>query len=177
MLPARMLWDKGVAEFIRCAEDFRKQDIDARFVLVGEPDSHNPERVPESQLKQWLEAGVVEWWGRHDDMPSVFAQAHVVCLPSYREGLPKALLEAASCARPIVTYDVPGCREVVEHGKNGLLVPLKTTKQLAEAIVTLVKDPALRRRMGAAGREKVLKEFAQEHVFAETLSVWQDVLA
>ena len=111
-------------------------------------------------------------------MPAVFAEAHIVCLPSsYGEGLPKALLEAASCGRPIVTYDVPGCREVVEHGKNGLLVPLKDTERLVEAIIELVNDPALRKRMGAAGRRKVLAAFSQEQIFDDTLRVWQEVLA
>ena len=178
VLPARMLWAKGIAEFVSCAIEAKRRGLNARFALVGEPDSHNPQCVPEAQLKQWSDAGIVEWWGRREDMPAVFAEAHIVCLPSsYGEGLPKALLEAASCGRPIVTYDVPGCREVVEHGKNGLLVPLKDTKRLVEAIIELVNDPALRKRMGAAGRRKVLAAFSQEQIFDDTLRVWQEVLA
>ena len=178
VLPARMLWAKGIAEFVSCAIEAKRRGLNARFALVGEPDSHNPQCVPEAQLKQWSDAGIVEWWGRRDDMPAVFAEAHIVCLPSsYGEGLPKALLEAASCGRPIVTYDVPGCREVVEHGKNGLLVPLKDTERLVEAIIELVNDPALRKRMGAAGRHKVLAAFSQEQIFDDTLRVWQEVLA
>lgn len=177
VLPARMLWDKGIAEFVACAQEFRRRGLAVRFVLVGDPDSHNPECVPEAKLRQWVDEGAVEWWGRRDDMPEVLAQAHIVCLPSYREGLPKVLLEAASCARPIVTYDVPGCREVVRHCSNGLLVPLKDNQRLSEAITELVTNPGLRQRMGAAGREMVLQEFSQERIAAETKRVWDEVLA
>ena len=177
ILPARMLWDKGVAEFVSCSSILKARGLRARFALVGEPDLHNPECVPVSQLKQWADAGVVEWWGRRDDMPAVFSQAHVVCLPSsYGEGLPKVLLEAASCARPIVTFDVPGCREIVTHGENGFLVPLRDVKQLGEAIAMLVNDPILRQKMGALGRNKVCRDFSQEQVAAETLSVWNELL-
>jgi glycosyltransferase involved in cell wall biosynthesis len=176
ILPARMLWDKGVAEFVSCAKALRESGLRARFALVGDPDPHNPECVPDSQLRAWDRSGVVEWWGRRDDMPEVYAQAHVVCLPSAHEGLPKVLLEAASCARPIVTYDIPGCTEIVTHGENGLLVPLRDPRRLGEAIAALVIDSALRRRMGACGREKVVRAFSQELVAAETLSAWNELL-
>ncbi len=177
ILPARMLWDKGVGEFVSCARKLRQSGLVARFALVGEPDEHNPECVPEEQLRQWVQAGDVEWWGRCDEMPAVYAGAHVVCLPSYREGLPKALLEAASCARAIVTYDASGCREIVEDRKNGILVPIKDEHRLAEAIAELVRNAELRREMGAAGRAKVLREFSQEYIAAQTLEVWKEVLA
>ena len=176
ILPARMLWDKGVGEFVYCARSIKQKGIAARFALVGEPDEHNPECVPVAQLEAWVAEGAVEWWGRCADMPDVLRQAAVVCLPSYREGLPKALLEAASCGRSIVTYDVPGCREVVVEGKNGFLVPLNDTQALVVALEKLLSDPELRRHMGVAGRELVLKEFSQEKVAAETMRVWEEVL-
>ena len=177
ILPARMLWDKGVGEFVYCARSIKQKGIAARFALVGEPDEHNPECVPVAQLEAWVAEGAVEWWGRCADMPDVLRQAAVVCLPStYGEGLPKALLEAASCGRSIVTYDVPGCREVVVEGKNGFLVPLNDTQALVVALEKLLSDPELRRHMGVAGRELVLKEFSQEKVAAETMRVWEEVL-
>lgn len=177
VLPARMLWDKGVGEFVDCARYIRQKGLQARFALVGEPDDHNPECVPVAQLEAWVSEGVVEWWGRRSDMPEVLRQAAVVCLPSsYGEGLPKALLEAASCGRPIVTYDVPGCREVVVDGANGFLVPLKDRPALISAIEKLLLDPALRRKMGEVGRAMVLREFSQERVAAETMRVWEEVL-
>lgn len=178
VLPARLLWDKGVGEFLDCARSIKQKGIAARFALVGEPDDHNPECVPVTQLEAWVSEGAVEWWGRRSDMPEVFKQASVVCLPSsYGEGLPKALLEAASCGRPIVTYDVPGCREVVIEGKNGFLVPLKDRQALIAALEKLLCTPELRRRMGIAGRKMVLREFSQERVAAETLRVWEEVVA
>lgn len=178
VLPARMLWDKGVADFVSCARAARARGIGARFALVGEPDPHNPECVPVAQLERWAAEGVVEWWGRRDDMPVVLSQAAIVCLPSsYGEGLPKSLLEAASCGRPIVTYDMPGCREVVVDGVNGYLVRARDEQALLAALTRLLADGALRRRFGEAGRELVLREFSQERVAQETARVWEEVLA
>lgn len=149
----------------------------ARFALVGEPDTENPASVPEYQLVSWQKDGVVEWWGRREDMPHVLRQAHIVCLPSYREGLPKSLLEAASCGRPIVTTDVPGCREVVRNGDNGYLVEARNAKALAEALAKLLVDPALRQRMGQRGRERVMNEFSQERIVAQVLELYQKAIA
>ncbi len=176
ILPARMLWDKGIREFVDAAKIVKSRGINARFALVGDRDEHNPECVPESQLNEWVQSGFVEWWGRRTDMPEVYAAACVVCLPSYREGLPKALLEAASCSRPIVTFDVPGCREVVESNLNGYLVTFGRVDELAEAIQALLVDENMRNKMGRAGRKKILGEFSHEHIFAETADVWKEVI-
>jgi glycosyltransferase involved in cell wall biosynthesis len=177
ILPARLLWDKGVGEFVTCARAIKAAGVQARFALVGDPDPHNPESVPLAQLHQWVAEGAVEWWGRRADMPAVLAQADLVCLPSYREGLPLALLEAASCGLPIVTFDVPGCREAVEHGKNGFLVPFGDQGMLNDAVARLLADEALRRQFGAAGREKAEREFTRERIAKETLAVWNEALA
>lgn len=173
VLPARMLWDKGVGEFVAAAEQLRAEGIAARFALVGAPDPMNPASVPVVQLLAWQTAGAVEWWGRRDDMPEVYRQAHLVCLPSYREGLPKSLIEAAACSRAIVTTDAPGCREIVRDGDNGLLVPLKDAPALANALRRLIMDGALRRRMGARSRQIAVDEFALERVISATLDVYQ----
>lgn len=177
VLPARMLWVKGVGEFVASARALQAKGVAARFVLVGEPDTHNPECVPMPQIEAWVREGVVEWWGHRNDMPDVLNQAAVVCLPSYREGLPKSLLEAASCARPIVAFDVPGCREVIVDGVNGFLVPFNDVGGLAVALEKLLGDADLRRRMGEAGRELVMREFSQEKVAIQTMRVWSEVLA
>lgn len=176
MLVSRMLWDKGIKEFVEAARQLKTRGVDARFVLVGDTDPHNPSAIPNEQLTAWHAEGVIEWWGRHDDMLVVLAQAHIVCLPSYREGLPKVLLEAASCGRPIVTTDTPGCREVVRNGENGLLVPVRNTVELAGAIQRLIASPELRQKMGARGREIVVSEFAIEKVISETLTVYEELL-
>ena len=177
ILPARLLWDKGVGEFVEAARILRKSGVSARFALVGEPDAENPSAIPVGQVEAWVREGVVEWWGRRDNMPSVYAQSHIVCLPSYREGLPKSLLEAASCARPIVTTDVPGCREVVRHEQNGLLVPLRNVELLAKALGRLIDDSRLRASMGVRGREIVVAEFAIENVIEQTLALYREILA
>jgi glycosyltransferase involved in cell wall biosynthesis len=177
VLPARMLWDKGVGEFVSAARLLRQRGVNARFALVGDPDAENPASVPEHQLRDWNKEGAVEWWGRREDMPQVCAQSHIVCLPSYREGLPKSLLEAASCARPIVTTNVPGCREVVRDGENGLLVEARNATALADALGKLLADPGLRIRMGQRGRERVLNEFSQEKIVGQVLALYREVLS
>lgn len=176
ILPSRMLWDKGVREFVDAAGQLKKRGISARFVLVGDADPHNPSAIPTEQLTAWHAEGAVEWWGRRDDMPAVFEQSHIVCLPSYREGLPKVLLEAASCGRPIVTTDTPGCRDVVRQGENGLLVPVRGTAELADALQLLIEQPALRKKMGCKGREIVVSEFALEKVVAKTMNIYRELL-
>jgi len=176
LLPSRMLWEKGIGDFVKAAEKLRARSVSGRFVLVGSPDAANPTSIPETQLSIWRDSGVVEWWGQRDDMPSVFAQSHVVCLPSYREGIPRVLIEAAASGRAIVTTDSPGCREVVRHGENGLLVPPRNPEALADAIATLLGNASLRAQMGARGREIAVQEFSEERVVGETLSVYRDLL-
>jgi glycosyltransferase involved in cell wall biosynthesis len=174
VLAARMLRDKGVVEFVEAARTLRSSGAVARFVLAGAADPDNPAGLPEAQLRAWRDEGSVEWWGQRDDMAEVFRRAHVVCLPSYREGLPKVLVEAAASGRAIVATDAPGCREVVRHEWNGLLVPVRNAAALAEAIGRLLADPAERARMGVRGRERVEQAFSDRHVIRETLAVYAE---
>ena len=176
VLPARMLWDKGVGEFVSCAEDLKKVFTKVRFCLVGGTDIQNPESVPETQIKIWTDQKAVEWWGNCDDMPDVYSQSTIVCFPSYREGLPKSLLEAASCGLPIVAYDVPGCREIVIDGYNGFLVPFQDNVALHEAVLRLIMDKDLCDRMGLLGRELVVKNFSGKIIAEQTISVFLNVL-
>lgn len=172
MMCSRMLWEKGVGEFVEAARILRSEKIQARFVLVGDIDTGNPGTVSRSQLEAWNDEGTVEWWGHRNDMPAVLAQAHIACLPSYREGMPKSLIEASSCGRPIVTTDSPGCREIVKDGENGFLVPVRDSAALAAAIRKLLDDRPLRRRFGARGREFVMEKFSLEKVIDDTLAVY-----
>lgn len=176
LLAARMLRDKGVVEFVEAAQSLRKAGVQARFVLVGETDPGNPTAISIDQLRQWADAGDIEWWGQRSKMQDVLAQSHIVCLPSLREGVPKVLIEAASCGRPIVTTDAPGCREIVRSGENGLLVPVRDSRALAEALRLLIENAALRASMGAKGREIVVEEFSVERVVSETLGVYRELL-
>jgi glycosyltransferase involved in cell wall biosynthesis len=177
VLAARMLWDKGIGEFVQAARFLRSQSIQARFVLVGAPDHDNPACIAESQLKAWQEEGVIEWWGFRDDMPAIFKQAHIVCLPSYAEGLPRVLIEAAACGKPIVATNVPGCREIVKNAENGLLAPAKSVMELAGALADLIQNPELRKTMGNKGRGLAIREFSSEQVIRETLDLYQTLNA
>jgi glycosyltransferase involved in cell wall biosynthesis len=177
VLPARMLRDKGVFEFVAAAERLKAEGVAARFALVGDPDPDNPASIPEATLKRWADGGAVEWWGWREKMVEVFQQCHLVCLASYREGLPKALIDAAACGRAIVTCDVPGCREVVRDGENGLLVPPRDGAALATALRRLIGDPKLRRAMGERGRALAVAEFSVERVIEQTLGLYRELLA
>jgi glycosyltransferase involved in cell wall biosynthesis len=178
LFAGRLLWQKGVGEFVEAARECAKQGLKARFVIVGYGEPSSPTAVPLEKLREWQTSGVIEWWGKHDDMPQVFAQSHVVCLPSsYGEGVPKVLIEAAACGRAIVTTDIPGCREIVHNGENGLLIPPRDVEALCAAITQLVLDIDLRQRMGARGREIAEGEFSLEHVCAETLALYERLLS
>ena len=176
VLPARLLWDKGVAEFVEAARILRKQGRSIEFLLAGEPDPGNPAAVPEPTLKEWCSEGVVQWLGHVRDMPALFRSVHIVALPSYREGLPKGLIEAASSELALVTTDAPGCREVVKHDVDGLLVPVGDAKALASAIAALDDDADLRARLARAARQKAVACFDEKLVIHRTLAVYHELV-
>jgi len=169
VLPARMLWDKGIGEFAGAANILKNKGIKARFALVGTPDPGNPSSIPESMLEQWSSSGITENWGWQEDMASVYQKASIVCLPSYREGLAKGLIEAAACGRALVATDIPGCREVVRNGVNGYLVPPKQAVPLAEAIEKIIEDKRLMARMGKESRKIAERDYSVEKINRETI--------
>ena len=171
-LVGRMLRDKGVREFVEAAHQLHDAGVAARFILIGHPDAENPASIPLEQLRSWHGQKGVEWWGWVEDMTWTWRQVHIACLPSYREGLPKALLEAAACGLPIVSTDAVGCREVVRHDDNGLLVPVGDAPALANALRTLILDADLRTQMGKRSRARAEHEFSSERVISETLQVY-----
>ena len=176
LLPARLLWDKGLAEFVDAARRLRAQGRTLEFLLAGTPDPGNPAAAPETMVQGWVDEGVLQWLGHVDDMPALFRSVDMVVLPSYREGLPKGLIEAAACGLPLVTTDVPGCREVVTDGENGLRVPVRDAGALAAAIARLQDDPVLAQRLGAAARQRALDEFDERIVIDRTMAVYREVL-
>jgi glycosyltransferase involved in cell wall biosynthesis len=177
LFASRMLRAKGVEEFVGAAELLRKKDVAARFVLVGEPDVGNPWCIARDALAAWHRGGVVEWWGRRDDMPDVLRQSYMFCLPSYYgEGVPKVLLEAAACGRPLVATDIPGCREIVRPGANGILIPVRDCGALADAIHSLLRDRARAEAMGQRSREIAEGEFSVELVVEQTLELYEELL-
>ncbi len=176
VMAARFLWEKGVGVFVEAARLLRER-LDVRMVLVGEPDPGNPTSLSSDRLARWHLEGAIEWWGWQENMEAVYQRAHIVVLPTrYGEGVPTTLVEAAACARPLVATDIPGCRAVVLHEENGLLVPPDDPRALAAAIEQLARHPAARRRMGARGREIVLERFSHERINDATLEVYRAVL-
>jgi glycosyltransferase involved in cell wall biosynthesis len=176
ILIARMLFDKGVFEYVHAAKILKNRGSDVRFLLVGAPDDQNPASISLDILDEWKASGVVEWLGHRDDIPNLLAESHIVCLPSYREGLPKSLLEGLATGRPIVTTDVPGCRETVREGINGFLVPPRDALALADALEKLILDGELRKSMGRESRLLAVSEFSSERIIAETLAVYSSLI-
>ncbi len=173
VLPARLLKDKGVQEFMAAARQLQGK---ARFALVGDVDEGNPASLTRQVIESCVAEGVAEWWGWCTNMVEVFRQCHVVCLPSYREGLPRALVEAACCGRAIVTTNVPGCREVVDDGVDGLLVSAGDVGALVDALSCLIADTSLRKQLGLAARDKAVKFFSEKVVVDATLDLYGDLL-
>ena len=172
LMASRMLWDKGVGIFVDAVSIVRKRH-EIRAVLAGEPDAGNPSNIEPGVLHKWQNEGLVEWWGWQSDMPQTYSKCHIVAFPTmYGEGVPTVLLEALACSRPVVATDIPGCREVVSHGVNGLLVPVKNAEALADALETLVVNPELRQRMGNIGREMAINQFQTVKINRETLAVY-----
>ena len=176
ILASRMLWDKGVGEFVKAAKILKQEKVNCRMALVGNPDLENPDPLPKSLIEQWNLEGLVEWWKNREDMPEVFSRSNIVCLPSYHEGCPKVLIEAAACGRAIVATDVPGCREVVSQNENGFLVPVKNPEALAESIKILVQSPKKRAQMGQRGREIAVEKFSEEKVIKKNLDIYNMLL-
>lgn len=175
-LVSRMLWSKGVGEFVEAVDLLRERGLDFEATLVGDPDPDNLQSIPAGILRGWAERGSVTWRGHVDDVAAEWARSHVAVLPSHREGLPKTLLEAAACGRPIVTTDVPGCRETVTNGKNGLLVPVCDPRALADAIARLVESPGMRRSMGERSREIAVERFSEKAVIGRILDLYRSIL-
>lgn len=175
LLPARLLWDKGLAEYVEAARLLRIEGRPIDFLLAGDPDQGNPAAVPESTVHGWVEEGVLQWLGHVNDMPSLFASVDVVVLPSYREGLPKGLIEAAASGCALITTDVPGCREVVVNDVDGLLVPVRDSSALACAIARLQDAPELRQRLANAACRKALDRFNERAVLRATFAVYSEL--
>lgn len=178
LFPARMLWDKGLEE-LRTATELLKEKYYEKvsFILAGRADKDNKAGVPPSYLEDWSEGDYVNWIGHSDDMVATFREADIVVLPSYyREGIPKSLIEATAMGKPIVTTDAVGCRECVDDGINGFLVPPKSGEKIAEALIKLIDDAELRDKMGKASRIKAEKEFDVQVVVNKHIQIYQDLL-
>ena len=173
LYPGRMLFDKGLSELVEAAKFAARQGLRFQIWLAGPIDVGNPASIPEQKLRDWEKLGFVRWLGKQSDMPRLFAESHIVCLPSYREGVPRALLEAAASGRAILTTDVPGCREVVVEGVNGYLVPARESTGLGRRLVEMLSNREMCQRFGEAGRERALQHFSLSIINAATLATYQ----
>ena len=174
---ARLLRDKGIYEFINAAKLLKKRGVNARFFLAGDLDQNNPSGLTLDELNKIKKEGFVQYLGYQEDIPTLYSKSHIICLPSYREGLPKSLIEAAAAGRAIVTTDVPGCRDAIIPNETGILVPSKNIKKLADALERLIQDPKLRITMGKAGRKFAEEEFPIKKIVQKHLDIYQDLLS
>jgi len=175
VLPARMLRDKGVVEFAAAASQLRRGGLGWTFALVGTADYQNPSSIAEAQLRDWERQGAIEWWGHHTDMVSVYRRASIVCLPSYREGMPRALLEAAAAGCAVITTDAVGCREAVDPGVTADLVPVGDAAALADALRRLINEPERIRRYAESGRKMATERFDLDHVVQRVLRIYDEI--
>jgi glycosyltransferase involved in cell wall biosynthesis len=175
ILIGRMLRDKGIFEFIEAARLINQSKIQARFILVGDIDAGNPASLTKELLQDWVHKGIAEWWGWSDDVVNIYHQASIVCLPSYREGISKTLIEAGASGKPLIASNVPGCRQIIVDGKNGFLVPQKNVGALVKALVKLISNPELRKVMGINSREIIVQKFSSKTINGQTINLYESL--
>lgn len=178
VMACRLLKEKGVYQYVDAAKIVKNRYPSAEFLLVGTPDLENPNSIKQTEIDKWVSEGSINYLGHSDNIPNVFSQSNIVCLPSfYGEGVPKVLIEAAACGRAIVTTDNPGCRDAVIEDETGLTVPIRDAKALAAAILKLIEQPELRISMGAKARVFAEKEFDVNSVVNRHLEIYNNLLS
>lgn len=173
LLPSRILYEKGVNEFIDAAKILKKRKVKANFYLAGDIISANPSRIPKEKIFSWIKEGIVIYLDHQKDMKSIYSKMNIVCLPSWREGFPKVLMEAASCGLPTITTDVPGCKHAIINNKTGILIPVKNSIALANAIEKLFQDQNLQQLMGKAGRVLALNKFDLKNIVPQIVKLYE----
>ncbi|MBM3468822.1 MAG: glycosyltransferase family 4 protein [Alphaproteobacteria bacterium] len=173
VMVSRLLWSKGIGELVEAARILKRKSIPLKIIVAGDIDLQNPASVTQEELDGWKQENLIIWLGSCKDVAALYAKSHIAVLPSYREGLPKSLAEAAASGKPIITTDVPGCREVVKDGKNGILVPPQDVKALVGALEMLTNaSPQFRREMGLASRKKAEQAFDEHKIIIQTLTTY-----
>ena len=174
IMAARLLWDKGLAEFVEAARIIKANNIPARFWLAGAPDKGNPDSVPAQILEEWRAEGIVEVLGHRSDISELLQLADIAVLPSsYNEGVPLFLLEAAATGLPLIASDIEGCRMVIESDLNGFLIPQADASSLAEALTTLLTNADLRQKMGQASRKVAEERFDQQMILTRYIDLYR----
>lgn len=176
LLAARLLWAKGIGDYVEAAKRLRSRPGQIQFILAGNPDPGNPDSVPECQVRKWMEEGLLEWAGHVEDMPALLETIDIFVLPTvYGEGVPRTLIEAAASGCALVATDVPGCREIVINQQTGLLVRPGNLEELVDAIVQLEKSPTMAFELSMAARHKAEQEFDQHIVLAKTQAIYAEL--
>lgn len=177
LFAARLLWDKGLGDLLEASKILRQKDLEFTIWVAGIVDQDTINAIDMSLLEYWDKVGLIDWLGTITDMPGLLAKTDIVVLPTfYGEGIPRVLIEAAACARPVITTNIAGCREIVQDGVNGLLVPAREINALASAIERLLLDYELRLQMGQNGRKIVENNFSEQQVISETMSLYHELL-
>lgn len=177
LFAGRLLWDKGLGDLIDAAKLMRKRGLDFTIYVAGILDQSSINAIDERVLVEWNNQGLISWLGKQKNMQNLINQANIIVLPTfYGEGIPRILIEAASCQRAIVTTNIPGCREIVKNGTNGILVTPRNIYELSDALSLLIKSPQLRTEMGLNGRKMVEQYFSDEIVIKKTLDLYEELL-
>ena len=174
-MASRLLRHKGIKEFVEMAKMLKSQKVEALFWVAGAPDNGNPACLSEREMTQCVNGGPVQFLGHHDDILEILNQADIAVLPSYHEGVPRFLMEAAAVGLPLVASDIDGCKSVIRQGINGFLISPKDTEAFASAVKKLVQDPELRVRMGAAGHKIVANEFDEQLIHRKFLDMYGEL--
>lgn len=176
MFAARLIESKGVRDFVEAARRLKAKKVAGRFVLQCQFDLRNKQAIAIKEVEAWRDEGIIEWWGQSSDMPNALRKADIFCLPTfYREGTPKALLEAAASGLPIIATNIPGCRDVVKNGENGLLVPPRNVNELEKALERLIEDHDFRVSAGRKSREMATASFCVQSFIQATIGLYEDV--
>jgi len=174
ILSSRFVEEKGIRYFVEASRILKERQIEIRFVLVGRPEEDQPTSVNHTEITRWVNEGVIEWWGWHNNMEQIYPLANIICLPTYyMEGIPKSLIEAAACGRALIATDVPGCREIVHNGENGILIPPRNAGALADAISQLALDQKLREDMGRKSRDIAVAGYSTDKIIGRYLDIYQ----
>jgi glycosyltransferase involved in cell wall biosynthesis len=175
LMASRFLKDKGILEFLNSAKILKKKKINVEFVLVGSEDQYNPSNVSLTTVRQWEEKNLISHWGYQKNMNYILSKSTIVVLPSYREGFPKILMEAAACGRAVISTNVPGCRDVVQNNITGILVPAKNSRALANAIVYLLKNKVKLKLMGKKALLYAIKNFEVKNIVKKNLDIYSEL--
>lgn len=173
ILSSRFVEEKGIRYFVEASRILKERQIKIRFVLVGRPEEDQPTSVNHAEITRWVNEGIIEWWGWHNNMEQIYPLANIICLPTYyMEGIPKSLIEAAACGRALIATDVPGCREIVHNGENGILIPPRNARALADAASLLALDQKLREDMGRKSRDIAVASYSTDKIIGRYFDIY-----